>query len=448
MSGAAACDDSFGPRPRPTGIRPDTTPTGSSAALLWYELQPRVVTPGSDSVRITAAVSGQPNGVRLSGATGIIPLPRVSTGIYSARIAVSDLIFNYRAGDLRNTGAFLEVVTPTITRQTAITVNVRDAGTPLAVVQSHSARVQSASHVVNIRYDSLYLGEQVPTEVLRTFYQFFPDEYDFVVVLEQVQTTEPFFYYAARNNVNGLGLQAFDRAQTYGSDARLQGILHYPDDTDFDPAETTFLHELAHRWMNFSNLTNLRTSRPHWPISTLARGITGHGESDALTQQPNVFRFQLTGQPDGTFLVNTLSDRPRQFNDFELYLMGLLPPDSVAAHVTFLNQDQRNQLRSGGILQGPTDTITVAEWVARDGVRTPAYPTAQRSFRMATIVLSRNALLSREELSFYNTVAVRAESEAPLSAILATTRITTLPFYLATGERGELITRLRLNQSN
>ncbi|HET9441326.1 MAG TPA: hypothetical protein VFO52_14210, partial [Longimicrobiales bacterium] len=209
-------------------------------------------------------------------------------------------------------------------------------------------------------------------------------------------------------------------------------------------AETSVLHELAHRWMAFSNLQNLRGSRPHFPISTLARGITGYPGTDPITERANVFRWELTPLPDGTYAVSRLPDRPRTFNDFELYLMGLLPPDSVQPHIVFLNQEQHSQLRSGGILSGPTDTITVAEWVARDGVRTPTYLTSQRSFRMATIILSRGRLLTREEISFYHAMAVRGESEAALPAILETTRFTTLPFSLATGGRAQLITRLRI----
>jgi hypothetical protein len=447
----AGCDDAFGPRPRPTGIRPDTVPAGNQAAFLWYELQPRVVALGGDSIRVTIAVSGSPTQVQLiSNSRGIIPLTRTSAGIYSTRVAASDIVFGYRTGDLRNTSTFVEVVTPTLTRQTAMTVNVRDATVVQSTFQSLSSRVQASTHVVNIRYDSLYSGEEVPPEVLRTFYQFFPDDYDFITVLEQVQAPDGFFYYAARNEVSGLGLQTFDRAETYGSPNQLQGIMHYANDADFDPAETTFIHELAHRWMNFSNLPNLRNARPHFPISTLARGITGQTGSDVVTGQPHVFRYQLTPNPNGTYAVTTLPDRPRTFNDFELYLMGLLPPDSVSAHVTFLNQDQANQLRPGGVLTGPTDTITVGEWVARDGVRTPAYPATQRTFRMAVIVLSRNALMTREELAFYNVIAQRAENETEtgIPAIIATTRFTTLPFWAATGGRARLITRLRLNQPN
>ena len=396
-------------------------------------------------MRITVGVEGIPSAVQLSLVTGLVPLQRQSNGTWSGRVATSNLVFNYRNGDLRNTSAFVEVVTAAATQQTGVTVNIKDNTIQNVVPQSLAEAVQSTSHVVNIRYDSLYLGGQVPPQVLRTFYQFFGDEYDLINVIEQVQTGNDPFYFAARNEVTGLGLQTFDRAEPFGSAARLHGILHFPDETDFDPAETGVLHELSHRWMNFSNLQSLRTLRPHWPISTLAQGINGYAETEDGAGQ--IFRWEITPQANQTYSVRAAPE-PRAYNDFELYLLGLLPPDSVRPHIVFLNQNQRAELRPGGVLVGPTDTVTVGEWVARDGVRTPAYPDAPRTFRMATIVLSRNGLLTRDEMSFYNSVAMRAESETEMPAIRATTRIITWPFFLATGGRGRLITRLRLSAPN
>jgi hypothetical protein len=356
-------------------------------------------------------------------------------------VAVNDLLFNYRAGELHNTSALLELVTDTVTHQFPITVNVRDATVATVFPQTAAPGVQIATHVVNIRADSLLLGARVAPSIIRTFYQHFGDEYDFISVLGQVQTDTGFHYLAVRNDVSGLGLQTFVRTENYGTN-NLDGILHFPNDALFDPAETSVLHELAHRWLAFSNLNSIRNSRPHFPISTMARGITGFHGVDPVTQQPHVFRYALSPNPDQTWSVTPQSERPRTFNDLELYLMGLLPADSVQPHVVFLDQDQLDQLRIGGVLSGPTDTVTMADWTARDGARTPAYPNAQRTFRMATIVLSRGRLLTREELAFYNTMAMRAESEVELPAILETTRFTTLPFFLATGGRGRLITRI------
>lgn len=398
-----------------------------------------------DSVRITIGVEGIPSAIQWSLVTGLVPLQRQSNGTWTARVPANQLVFNYRTGDLRNTASFINVESASGTNQTAVTVNVRDNTILNVTPQVLSTTVQAASHVVNIRVDSLYLGQPIDAGVFQALYRHFGDEYDFISVVEQVQSGRDPFYFAARNEVEGLGLQLFDRGSPLGSAAQLEGILQFPNEASFDPAETAFLHELSHRWMNFSNLQSVRTLRPHWPISTLALGINGY--ADPTTGEPQIFRWQITAQPDQTYRVASVPE-PRAYNDFELYLLGLLPADSVRPHIVFLNQNQRAELRGGGTLVGPTDTVTVGEWVARDGVRTPAYPDAPRTFRMATIILSRNGLLTPGELAFYNAVAMRAESEVEVPAIRATTRVLTWPFFLATGGRGRLITRLRPGQSN
>jgi hypothetical protein len=126
----------------------------------------------------------------------------------------------------------------------------------------------------------------------------------------------------------------------------------------------------------------------------------------------------------------------------ELYLMGLLPPDSVRPHVVFADQNQQSQLRAGGILRGRVDTVRVAHVIATDGVRTPAARQSQE-FRMATIVLTRGGILTRQEFDFFEYVAARGELRVPVVASNGITRGTTQPFFLATGGRATLSTRIR-----
>ena len=444
LFGPAACGDAFGPRERPTGLGPDD-PAIPNSSLLWYELQPRVITVGeTDTVRVTVAVEGTPLGVQLQLPSGLQPLIRQQNGTYARNVAVNDLLFGYRTGDLHNAWVLIDIATsPTTSEQSLMVVNVKDATVSNVNTQTLVAGlVQSTSHVVNLRVDSLFSGAQVPAQILRTFYQHFPDVYDFINVVQQVQHRLPIAYFAVRNEVTGLGLQEFDRSDPYGDVQQLQGTLMFPNEAFFDPAETSVLHELGHRWMNFGNIDSVHESDRHWPISTVAHGVVGI--ASPTTGEPLPFRYQLTRQANGTYSVAVEATRPLRFNDFELYLMGLLPPDSVAPHIVFLNQQQYDQLRPGGVLSGNTDTLTVAEWIARDGPRAPSGEAAQRRFRMATIVVSRGRLLTREEMSYFNHMAARGEvqSDVPSPVLVGTVRTTTLPFFGATGGRAQLVTRL------
>ena len=66
------------------------------------------------------------------------------------------------------------------------------------------------------------------------------------------------------------------------------------------------------------------------------------------------FPFTLIEQPNGDYLIQGVP-RDTEYNDLELYLMGLIPAEEVGKHgehFVFLNQAQRDQLHVGGILEG------------------------------------------------------------------------------------------------
>jgi hypothetical protein len=395
-------------------------------------------------VRVTVGLEGTPRGIELQMPFANVPLQRVSNGVYARDVAVIDLLAGYRTGDLHNAVAMIDVATlPTTSQQTLVVVNVKDGSVSNVSPQTLvPGLMQAASHVVNIRSDSLFAGPGIPPQIISTFYQHFDDDYDFIAVIKQVQQPAPIGYFAIRNQITGLGLQQLDRSGNYGNVQQLQGTVFFPNEGFYDPAETSMLHELAHRWMNFGDIPSVRIASPHWPISTLAHGITG--SINLQTGELIPFRYHLTRQPNSTYSITVEPTRPLQFNDFELYLMGLLPADSVGQHIVFLNQQQYHQLGAGGVLIGATDTITVAKWIAREGVRSPGYVTAQRRFRMATIVLSRGRLLDQEEMSFFNHLAMRGESRTlePIFTQVGAVRTITLPFFGATGGRAELFTTL------
>lgn len=438
---AAACFDAGGPRPRPGTTDPEVPGGGGPAALQWYELVPRVITLGAtDTIVLNAAITGTPDAVNVQLRAGrTVPLTRGSGNLYSTKLAAADLLFAYRTGDLHHFAGEIQIDARPAILPTGIVANVRDATVADPTLSSIAPGVQISDHVVNIRVDAVNAGAPVPASVLRTFYNSFADDFEFVAVIEAVRSNNAPFYTGVRNGTTGLGLQLFDNGGTYGSAARLQGIVQYPDDADFDLARTDNLHELAHRWMNYLTHPQLAPGRPHWPLSTLAYGIMGWKDPDSNTWL--TFPFDLAPRENGTFLVSA-TEPPRTFNDLELYLMGLVPPDSVRGHVVFANQNQRSQLRAGGVLVD-ADSIFIGEIVARDGARSPSAAAAPRTFRIATIVLSRNSLLSRDELAFYEHMAARGELRIGVSFSTGLVRGQSLPFYLATGGRASLATRLR-----
>jgi hypothetical protein len=434
-----ACIDLAGPRPRPGGA--EETPTTETSRVLYWEMQPRVISQGiTDSVRLTVAIEGTPDQVFVEPRNGtVVNLTRTSANLFSARIPASTLLFGYRSGDFRNAVGWIKTVTGNSSTEDVLLVNVKDATMPTVTPVSVASGMQMAGHVVNMRFDSLYLGDRFPPSVMRAFYNAFPDVYPMAAVVEQVITPKPGFLTLSRNTIKGLGIQIFDNGAAYNSPVVLEAIADFPDETQFDLAQSSNLRVLSNHWMNLSTIPSLQSGKPSWPLSTMANGMLGW--ADPQNGEKLQFPFNVTTNSNNTYSLS-LSDVPRSFNDLELYLMGLLPPDSVRQHLVFLNQNQRNQVRPGGVLLGPVDTITASRWIALQGVRQPAYPNAPRQFPIVTIVLSRNGLLSRDELSFFDHMAARGERQEGQSYFNGALRSITLPFYVATGGRGSLITTL------
>lgn len=439
-----SCIDSAGPRPRPGGGS-DTIPDNTTpAALVWVELQPRVMTQGqTDTLRITAAVTGSPDVVQvITRSADIITFTRGTNGLYTAKIPPAAVFFGYHTGDLRNSVGAISVVKPGSSSQYSLYVNVRDATVPSVNPQAVANGVQSTPHVLNIRYDSIFAGGPVPTAPIKTLYDNFGDDFQFIALIEAVQSPNERYITLVRNQVRGIGVPVLDNGRAYGSDALLEAIVDYPAEYAFDLAETGNIHELAHRWMNYLRVPALASARRHWPLSDLANGIMGW---DPPAQDgPLAFPYSVVPQSNGTYLLVS-NDSTRSFNDLELYLMGLLPSDSVRSHIVFLNQNQRVRIFPNGTLQGTVDNVTIDRIIATEGNRIPAASAAPRQFRLATIVLSRGGLLSRNEMAFFELMASRGELQQPVDYFTGQARGTTLPFAVATGGRGTLSTLLRPN---
>jgi hypothetical protein len=230
-----------------------------------------------------------------------------------------------------------------------------------------------------------------------------------------------------------------DAGRALGSATRLKGLIHFPIDGLFDLAETSCIHEIGHQWMSFLKLAALRRGQPHWPLGDVAYGIMGWSPPGGQGME---FPFALVPQPNGDYLVQG-APAATEFNDLELYLMGLVPKEEVRPHFVFDNQDQASELRPGGTLRGPVTRFTIDDVIAAEGgPRLPAPAEAQKEFRLATIVLSKDRLLSAAEMAFFDHLAARGEATTELPFTSGRVQGTTKPFFLATGRRATLSTRV------
>ena len=403
----------------------------------WF---PRVVDPTRPTdVVLTLVADASTDRVQLTQPDGsVLALAKLpSTNAYGLTIRSDRLLGGYGQGDLHQVVGFFDFYTGAqrTVRLNAI-VNVRDATVPTVTVTPLGADAQASTHVANLRYDAIYAGTPAPSAMTRRFYALLPDAFDFLAVVEQVQTTNNRNYVSVRNRVRGIGLALIEDTGNRGSASALQGTIQFPIDGLFDLGETAAIHEVGHAFINFLNGSALASGVPHWPISSVAYGVMGG--SQGPTRQGVVFPYRLVPLQGGDYRTETI-ERPTEFNDLELYMLGLAPGSEVGAHFVFADQDQNP---ASGLLRGPVIPVTIDSLVTRFGARDPAYPAAPSTFRVGTIVLSAGRLLTADEMAYFDHMAARGESTVPLQFTSGLARGTTKPFYVATKQRGRFRTNV------
>lgn len=425
---------------------PQRTALPGESSFLYLQWTPRVVdTQRTESAVLTVVVDGNPTAVEILPADGgpTVPLSPVGPGMFEVVLRADDLLSGYRVGTYRQAVGRLRILDgDTLAHSRGLKINVKDGTMGSATSTILSASMQMTERVVNIRRDDPWLGlastPGIPIDVTRSFYRFFEDDADFLVLVGNVTPSSNSFYSPVRNDTDGIGLLRFDNGANLGSDARLQGLISIPISTLFDLSGLVAQHEIAHRWINFLNeVPPLAVSGSHWPISDLAYGVIG---IRLLGGEGGMFPFVFREIEEG-YLLRSVKPADR-YTDLELYLMGLIGPEEVGEHIVFVNQDQRDQIHDGGILAGPVEVVRIDDIIAAVGERVPGPASAQRTFHVATVVLSLGRLLTDVEMSFFEAMAARGESRRRYLSVISRTATPRRPFFHATGGRAELFTSL------
>jgi hypothetical protein len=261
-----------------------------------------------------------------------------------------------------------------------------------------------------------------------------PDIFDFVAILDNVNGFANRTYLGLRNDVEGIGVAIFNNNAAYGGSTRLLGTISFPADGLFDLAALSASHEIGHRWINFLDNTFMLPGVPHWPLSTMARDVMGFS---LLGGVGGDFPYEVRARSDGQYEL-VCSPPTGEFSDLSLYLMGLIPAADVRPHVVLNNQQL--PLQCGSVSSGIT--FTVNDIIAANGVRRPDHTQSPKSFRVGTLVLSRGRLLNADEMAFFSHMAARGEARTELQYSSGFSRGMTRPFFLATGGRATLQTRM------
>jgi hypothetical protein len=429
----------------------------ASPGLVYSAFDPLVIPSGlAGNVLYEVKVTGSPTRVVLvlnapDGSTSHRALRDDGTGgdrvrgdsVYTLSLAASDIVPLLKLDDVfRAEVGFVEVYDGTaIAVRGNVFADVLTNEIPLLPVTSLAADAQRTDYVVNLVDRDFVLAQSFDIEaVARRFYQLFPDDFDFVNVVAVPGYFQNRFHFAVKSDVGGIGIMPFDTSRTYGSAGRLLGVTMFPNPVFFDLAEPGFQHELGHQWINFLPFAPLNYVLPHWPLSDLASGIMGF--ADSTGGQGLQFPCLVTPVVGGATLVQSYA--APVFTDLDLYLMGLLPADQVGPHVVFPPGTPSSDLFNvcGGTWTGRLDTVTVADIIRQAGPRVPDAAHSSHSFRVATIIVSPNGLLSREAMAFYSYFARRAQATGEVPYHSGFAKGTAKPFALSTRGLGSLDARV------
>lgn len=203
----------------------------------------------------------------------------------------------------------------------------------------------SVNYPTTILLDDGYLLDKNPdgtaavqNEVLNTFYDNHPDEFDFVIIFTnftippEANTNEIARFVPVSNKLEGINRGNLARGEIFGSQGKLKGIIVMGNINKYDISDLSGLnqvlnivnHEFLHNWAAYINFTDdngensnalLRSDdQQHWSI--YAGFISPLGGSGWIDNGDGTFTSGLLNFPENSL---------RRYSDLDLYLMGLKP---------------------------------------------------------------------------------------------------------------------------
>ncbi len=428
-----------------------------AGALLWllpslsaaqsitsFSFDPLVIPSArTEPVLLEATISPRPTRVTLefnpgsAGAARELELRDDGTGgdrragdnVYSVALSAPDIIGVLRADDVQRVFiGFLNVFNGaerTLRANMFVDVHTDDVGTtPITRISSD---VQATSRLVNINDPAFFVDFSV-ARITRRFYAVYGDDYDFLNIVSTPSRLLNRDHSVVKNDIDGIGMGRTGLSASFGSAGRLRGISRFPSVIFFDGASTGYNHELGHQWISALNFQPFDSGVPHWPLSSMAGGVMGWS-----TRGGQGLSFVCDVVLDGgTVRLMPRSGEP-VFYDFDLYLMGIIGPGQVSEQVVFADQAAAQRLTcTGQMFTGAISRVTVRTIIDRLGERRPDAIASQKHFRIVTILVSRDGLVSEEAMWLYHWLAGRAELRETVPVHEGFLKSTGRPFFVAT----------------
>ena len=290
-----------------------------------------------------------------------------------------------------------------------------------------------------------------------TFYEYFEDEFDFLLFISNTHRTKSgvfqgAFYVGVSNDVAGIGKSIFSY-NGWGSIGKLQGVVSYSTISNTGTNDHSILrqgptlHELMHRWAN--SVVPSTDYGSHWGFSS-ANGVLGGFNIS------NLVDFGEGKYSAGFFSPAGVAANNMCYSPIELYLAGFIGPEEVPD--LWVAEDGDWLVDDGGFfvlddngfrvfIANQVETYTIDDIILKHGERDPPVSQSQKEFRVAVILL-----IDRENPATREILEILSRDVSWFSYAGDDGNRNDFNFYEATGGRGRILmeglSQFRVNSEN
>lgn len=244
-------------------------------------------------------------------------------------------------------------------------------------------------------YNSFITGDGDVKLVSQKVYEYFDDDFDFIIILSVEETQPDGLFYGRssliQNQIQGLGANIYNNSTSFGSEEKLKSIIYMPR-TEYI-RNGPFLHEIAHTWGNKGFIPT--TVGGHWGYASTAGQLGGFDELIDLGN--NTYRGRLNDR-DG-FGGNANGGNSIVYGNLELYLMGLIGSNELETIQVAVNPVNGNS--AGEFTADAIEMYSAENRVAEHGARVPSFENSQKEFKALTVIISTEAI-SQDKITEIN----------------------------------------------
>jgi hypothetical protein len=264
-----------------------------------------------------------------------------------------------------------------------------------------------------------------------------PDVYDFIIFFSDTSSGMPStgsFHNAIYNATSGINYYAggtpttpFNNRAAWGTTKLLAFDVISPGAWSWPGNMYTILQEVGHMWNAFERFKHYETEADdHFDLllGTSGQGLYHWGRNFDNEHSPMDYdRVDYSDVGDGKFIFHNIDDNDFRYCNLDLYNMGLLSPDEVGElHII---KDPHPSF--GNPVYGGKQELSINNIIWAHGPRNPDYRSAQKLFKTACIILTKNV-----DTAAQNVVPVLDDVRKEF----------TWQYYKATGFRGKIDTTI------